>query len=80
MKKAKEYFGNKGGWFKTDTYEYDDVIELMQLIQKDAIEDTLIYAAKKAYTMSEPMGSMRSQVVDENSILNLKNELFKELK
>lgn len=37
MKKPDEYFNNKG-WLKYDNYSYEDVIELMTLIQNDTIE------------------------------------------
>lgn len=45
---------------------------LVSQVQTEAWNEAIEAAAKNARTMPEPMGSMRSEIVDKQSILKLK--------
>ena len=91
MKKANEYIADL---YRSQTYfkkvmVKDKLIELIKQAQQDAIEATLILVVENAEVIYEEDGfrnwlsgkwcDTSEWLIDKNSILSLKDELFKEL-
>lgn len=82
MKEAEDYLENEQ-WFGSgaEGYYRNDVVEMIEKAQKDVIEYALNEAAKeaKAGYMITARNEPIEVIIDKNSILSLKDKLFKEV-